>query len=133
MVRNRKAVHVRLALSLLVSMLLSACNAFINWETAGVSGGAEGDFHIGDEGYTQPIDVPEYARTLDFDLTIEVEKGSVVWRLITPTGAQVMGGQLMEGESFSEKRTFSGIAGRWLLEIEYFQAEGIYGTHYSTH
>lgn len=133
MLRNRKAVRVRVALSLLVSMLLSACGVFTDWDSVGVSGGAEGDFDIENEGYTQPFDVPENTRTIDFDLSIEVEKGTVVWRLKTPAGAQVLGGQLMEGDSISEKRTFNGIPGRWILEMEFFQAEGIYNTFYSTH
>lgn len=132
LVRNRKAVAVLLASSLLVSMLLSACGVFTDWESVGVSGGAEGDFDIEHEGYTLPFDVPENTRTIDFDLTIQVEKGAVVWRLKTPAGLQLMGGQLMAGESISEKRTFSGVAGRWMLEMEYFQAKGAYGTYYST-
>lgn len=126
-----KKIPVLLVFLLLASTFLSACGAFTNIQSTGVSGGIEGDFEAVNEIGAFPFTVPEGSQSLDFSLGIQVEEGAVVWRLKTPAGVQVMGGQLLAGDSIAEKRSFGGLPGEWLLEMEYRQAKGAYSMEWT--
>lgn len=128
----KKNIPTLLLVSLLVSTLLSACSILTNPQSVTVQGGAKESFELDKEIGAFPIEVREDAELLEVTIKIAVESGSVVWRLKTPTGGEVMGGQILAGESVDETRSFEAIPGEWLVEMEYFAAKGEYDLGWRT-
>lgn len=68
--------------------------------------------------------------SLRLDLELEVEEGTVAFRVFDPTGAAVWQGEISSGGSLSDRRELQPIEGEWRLELALEDATGRYAARW---
>jgi hypothetical protein len=77
---------------------------------------------------TQTIEayVPEGTEELELSLVLDVDRGTVAFRVSDPLGVVQWQGELTSGGSFSDQRGLDPVVGTWRLDLEMVGAQGKY-------
>lgn len=77
---------------------------------------------------TQTIEayVPEGTEELKLSLDLDVERGTVAFRVRDPMGVVRWQGELTGGGSFSDRRELEPVVGNWRIDLEMVGARGNY-------
>lgn len=77
---------------------------------------------------TQSIEayVPEGTEELELSLVLEVERGTVAFRVSDPLGVVQWQSELTSGGTFSDQRGLDPVVGTWRLDLEMVGAAGRY-------
>lgn len=77
---------------------------------------------------TQTIEayVPEGTEELELSLVLDVERGTVAFRVSDPLGVVQWQSELTSGGEFSDQRGLDPVVGTWRIDFEMVGAEGEY-------
>lgn len=77
---------------------------------------------------TQTIEayVPEGTEKLELSLELDVERGTVAFRVRDPMGVVRWQSELTGGGSFSDQRELEPVVGNWRIDLEMVGARGNY-------
>jgi hypothetical protein len=77
---------------------------------------------------TQTVEayVPEGTEELELSLVLDVDRGTVAFRVSDPLGVVQWQGELTGGGSFSDQRGLDPVVGTWRLDLEMVGAQGKY-------
>lgn len=77
---------------------------------------------------TQTVEayVPEGTEALELSLDLNVERGTVAFRVRDPLGVVRWQGELTSGGSFSDRRELEPVVGNWRMDLEMTGAAGKY-------
>jgi hypothetical protein len=63
---------------------------------------------------------------VEVHMDIEIERGTLTWKLIDPEGEVRWNGSAVDGQTVREDQSYKSMAGIWLLEIITHEATGQY-------
>lgn len=84
------------------------------------------------ETHTFALPVQETAESIELDVDISLETGSVNWQLIGPDGIGYWVDSLRAKNALRQKRGFKPLAGEWMLKILLEDASGYYDIYWQT-
>lgn len=70
--------------------------------------------------------VPEGTEELELSLDLDVDRGTVAFRVRDPLGVVRWQGELTSGGTFSDQRGLDPVVGTWRLDLEMVGAHGNY-------
>lgn len=82
---------------------------------------------------TQTVEayVPEGTEEVELSIVLDVERGTVAFRVSDPLGVVQWQGELTSGGKFSDRRGLDPVVGTWRIDLEMVGASGEYDVRWA--